>query len=245
MWNKYYKSLEWHVWSQLMHERCTKCRANHAYQIPWCDRRALLLEVAARGLIPDDDDIQSILPCPEVPLEHACKWREQLERRRAQDPALFEIVVSETRKKKEEEDRRAASEAKERADKARRELEEEEAEKRRVENMQQELKTLEIERTLRAKKRRREEEDEEAEVARIERQLRKRKASDALEGRIPSSVVAAAPKLECVVCMEPKQLGIFNPCEHSCCADCYPKLPAKKCPTCRAAIVTHILMFLP
>jgi hypothetical protein len=246
LWNKYYKSQKPFVWWQFLSKRCTKCYANHEHQIPWCDRRALLLEAAVHGLIPDDDEMQSIKPCSEVPLEHACEWREQLRRRRAQDPELFKIVNSEIRKEDEEAARRAASEAKWRADKARCEqLEKERAEERRVENMQQELKTLEMERKLRAEKRRREEEDEEAEVARLERELRKKQLGDALEGRIPSSAVVAAAKFECVVCMEPKQLGIFNPCGHSCCADCYQKLPAKKCPTCRAAIVTHTLMFLP
>lgn len=45
---------------------------------------------------------------------------------------------------------------------------------------------------------------------------------------------------ECNICLEEKPILIMNPCGHEICEDCFKKLKKKKCPFCRADVLSLV-----
>jgi hypothetical protein len=207
-----------------------------AFEIPWCERRQILIAAAFKGSI-RQDEVADILDCKEAPIEHAYNWYKDALRRRAQNPSLKSILDEEREVKR-------AAEAQAKND----ELVE-----------MQRLRILQLQRDHEAEARKREEKERKfqlefekqvEETIRISIEDSKKKAES-----LPSSSdnnnnnnKASRPiptEVECPVCMEVKPFRVLNPCGHTCCAECYQALLAKNCPTCRSAIASLISLYLP
>jgi hypothetical protein len=228
---------------------CPKYTIGSVGQLPWWERRIILLQASYLGLIPNDDYLMKLISRQHIQTEYARFWRAHYSRRRVQIPALEDILAEEAKLRNfgdwEPKSERLAAFKNRLADELASDIKQSrlrQALSYRVALQEQQQRQLQEEEQTRqsSEKRRIELQTIISNTDSVPPPKHENKPLPPLPPPPP-----VAPKLECPVCMEPTQLGAFIPCGHMCCTDCYKALPVKNCPTCRKAIANHFVVYLP